>query len=473
MPANFPAPSRPWLTALLISIALVASAALAGCGGNSSISATGGGQPATTQMVSTVGDTPMESILSAQATFSAVTLNPASGQSVSLLAAPRTVELSSLGGVREPLSLNPVPQGTYDSVTLTVTAASVTYLDTNNQVQIVNATLGGGGSAATATYSFPTPLQVNDSNGVDLRFDINLPQSFDLTGTTVTFTPTVTAAAMGIDKDSADDLYVRAAGIVTAISSSSITLTMFDSGASITFAINGQTYFDNNESAGSIQVGAAVWVRGQIVSGGTYTATEIEACDLGAKFGDQFNAAGAGRVIAVTQSNGQLSSFEMVTFTNFAAGEIGRAVTVNVNASTNYYLDHRAIKAGLTSFDATQIFAGRVVAYAGTSSDNGATVTALGVRAGAQTLDGSLLTVVSGSSPSFTFGLQPDALSLFELLTHATSVTIETNASTRFGGSLAASGMTGVTTTTPLEVRGFLQQSAGVDSSFATRVASN
>lgn len=473
-------PSRPRAVLAGLTATLLAAFGLAACGGNSGVSGNNGGggsTPANTQMVTTVGDTPMANILSAQVTISAVNAISSSGQQVSLLATPRTVELSALGGIHEPLALNTVPEGTYTGVSVTATAARVTYLDTSDQVQMATAIMAGGGSSATASYTFPTPLDADDNNGVDLRLDFNLAQSFDLTGTTVTFTPTITAAAAKIATDTDDDLYVRAAGIVTAISSSSITLTMFDSGASITFAINSQTDFYGSETASSIQPGAAVWVHGQIQSGGTYLATEIDACDAGAKFGGaSFNAGGSGHVIAVTNSSGQLSSFQMVTFTNFQAGQIGRTVTVNVSPTTTYFVNHRATKVGLTAFDASQIFPGEVVAFFGTSSDNGITVAALGVRPAAQTLQGSLATTISGTSPSLSFGLQPDALSIFELLTHAMSVTIDANAFTRFGGSLATTGLTGVTTTTPLETRGFLQQStsagASVDTQFALRIAS-
>lgn len=469
-------PSRPRTVLAGVIAALLAAFGLAACGGNSTVS-TKSNPPGNTQMVTTVGDTPMANILSAKVTISAVNAINSDGQQVSLLATPRTVELSALGGIHEPLVLKTVPEGTYTGVSITATAANVTYLDSSNQVQMATAIMAGGGSSATATYTFPTPLDANASTGMDLRLDFNLAQSFDLSGTTVTFTPTITAAGASIATDTADDLYVRAAGIVTAISSSSITLTMFDSGAAITFAINGQTNFAAGETAGSIQPGAAVWVHGQIQSGGTYLATEIEACDSGAKFGGaSFNAGGSGHVIAVTNSSGQLSSFQMVTFTNFQTGEIGRTVTVNVSSTTTYYVNQRATKAGLTAFDSSQIFPGEVVTYFGTSSDNGVTVAALGVRPAAQTLRGSLATAISGTSPNLSFGLQPDALSIFEQLTHATAVTIDANASTRFGGSLASSGMTGVSVNTPLETRGFLQQNTSLlavgYTQYALRIAS-
>ncbi|MGH9536016.1 MAG: DUF5666 domain-containing protein [Terriglobales bacterium] len=463
------------LVALAAALALVSAVGLAACGGNSSISSNtgGGGSTSTTQMVTTVGDTPMDNVLSAQVTISAVAAINSSGQQVALLATPRVVELSALGGTREPLTLNTVPSGTYTGVMVTATQARITYLSSSNQAVMATAELAGGGSSVSTTYNFPNPVSVQDTNGVDLRLDFNLSQSFDLTGTTVTFNPSITAACAGIDKDSADDLQVRAAGMVTAISSSSITLTMFDSGASITFAINSQTFFDDNETSSSIQVGAAVWVYGQIQSGGTYLAAEIGASDLGVKFGNEFNAGGEGRVLAVTDDgDGNLSSMQVVTFTNFAAGEIGRTVTVNVGSTTVYWLDHRAKMAGVAAFDATQVFPGQVVGYAGASTDNGLTVAAVGVRLGAQTLQGSLATAISGTSPSFSFGLQPDALSVFEQLSHALTVTVQTSSETVFGGSLSASGLTGVTATTPLGVRGFMAQQAGVDTQYAVRIGS-
>ncbi len=456
---------------LALGIVFAAGAGLVACGGNNSMSGPGGSTTtASAPLVTNVGDAPMTTALSAQVTVSAVDALTSSGQSVAILPAPRTIELGPLGGVREPLELNSLAAGTYTGVQVTVTAAKLVYVDpsTNQVVFDTNVALGGGGSSVSASYTFNNPVTVSQNQGVDLRLDFNLGQSFDLSGSTVTFTPVITAAMGDIDKGTPDDLDVRAAGIVTAISSTSVTLTMFDSGASITFAINNETDFDDNTTAASISTGAVVYVRGSVQSDGTYLAKEIDPADAGSKFGTQFNAAGAGRVIAVTDnSSGQLSSFQLVTYTNFAAGEIGREVTVNVSSTTNYWFSNWAGKAGVTAFDATQIFPGQTVAYAGNSSDGGVTVSALSVRLGQQTLYGTLASTVSSDTEPVTFTLQLKPMTLFPLLTGAADVTVTGGTDMRFGDSFE-SGISEVTNSDAIGIHGFVEQdvSGGVVSGY-------
>lgn len=456
---------------LALAVVALAGAGLVACGGNNSMSGPGGSTTtASAPLVTNVGDAPMTTALSAEVTVSAVDALSSSGQSVSILPAPRTIELGPLGGVREPLELDSLAAGTYTGVKVTVTAAKLVYVDpsTNQVVFDTNVTLGGGGSSASTSYTFTNPVTVSDNTGADLRLDFNLGQSFDLSGSTVTFTPVITAAMGDIDKGTPDDLDVRAAGIVTAVSSSSVTLTMFDSGASITFAINNETDFDDNATAASISTGAVVYVRGSVQGDGTYLAKEIDPADAGSKFGTQFNAAGAGRVIAVSSSGGQLSSFQLVTYTNFAAGEIGREVTVNVSGTTQYWFSNWASKAGVTAFDSTQIFPGQTVAYAGNSGDGGATVSALSVRLGQQTLYGTMASTASSDTEPVTFTLQLKPMTLFALLSGTADVTVSGGNEMRFGDSFE-SGISEVTNSDAIGIRGFVEQdvSGGVVSGYS------
>ena len=444
---------------LALAVVALAAAGLVACGGNNSMSGPGGSTTtASAPLVTNVGDAPMTTALSAQVTVSAVDALSSSGQ-VSILPAPRTIELGPLGGVREPLELDRLAAGTYTGVKVTVTAAKLVYVDpsTNQVVFDTKVALGGGGSSASASYTFTNPVTVSDNTGADLRLDFNLGQSFDLSGSTVTFTPVITAAMGDIDKGTPDDLDVRAAGIVTAISSTSVTLTMFDSGASMTFAINNETDFDDNATAASISTGAVVYVRGSVQGDGTYLAKEIDPADAGSKFGTQFNAAGAGRVIAVSSSGGQLSSFQLVTYTNFAAGEIGREVTVNVSGTTQYWFSNWASKAGVTAFDSTQIFPGQTVAYAGNSSDGGATVSALSVRLGQQTLYGTMASTASSDTEPVTFTLQLKPMTLFALLSGTADVTVTGGTEMRFGDSFE-SGISEVTNSDAIGIHGFVEQ---------------
>lgn len=450
-----------------LAVAAAIALTFAACGGNST-STPAPSSPSSDPAVTVIGDTPMTNALSAQVTISAVDAITSGGQ-VSLLTSPTVIELSQLGGVREPLSLNSITVGTYTGVSVTVSAARITYLDSTGAVQTASASISNG----TASYTFPAALTAQNNTGVDLRLDFDLADSFQIdSNNNVTFTPDITGAMAAIKDGTSDDLHVRAAGAVTATTASSITLAMFDSGASITFNTNGSTVFNDNTQLSSIQTGSMVYIYGQIQTDGSYLAIEVDPVNLGAKFGaGSYNAAGAGRVYAVsTDGSGNLSSFQLVTYTNFAAGEIGHAVTVNVTGSTNYIYDHRAAKAGVTGFTSAQIFPGQTVAFAGASSDGGNTVTALGVRLAAQFVYGPLGGAITGTAPNLIFPISLAPLTIFAKLSEGTAVTVNTSSITRYGDALGALGLQSISNSQSLDVRGFIASSTGLFTSYALRV---
>uniref|UniRef100_A0A7V5CTI6 DUF4382 domain-containing protein n=1 Tax=Acidobacterium capsulatum TaxID=33075 RepID=A0A7V5CTI6_9BACT len=179
------------------------------------------GSSSGSSMLITVGDAPPSSILAAQVTISSIALTPSGGGSpVIALNTPETVELSSLGAIQEPLENISVPAGTYNSVTVTISAAQATYLNSSNAVTTSSAAL----AQTQATIALNPALTFTANQNVQLRLNFNLAQSFNLTGTTLSFTPAITSAAAAIDGESSADRQVEVSGSVTAISSTSITL---------------------------------------------------------------------------------------------------------------------------------------------------------------------------------------------------------------------------------------------------------
>ncbi|MGH9520270.1 MAG: DUF4382 domain-containing protein, partial [Terriglobales bacterium] len=264
-------------TTLAVAGATAAALSLAACGGNST-STTPPGTTGAPALIS-VGDAPMSSILAALVTVSDVSITPSSGSPIHLLAQPRIIELTHLGGIRAPLDLHSLPQGTYTSLSLTVTAATVTYLN-NGAPTTVNATIG---SPATATIQLNPTLNVDDKTATDIRFDFDLSKSFDLANSVVTFTPSISGAAVRVKGEGKDDRVVYLNGTVTAISTTNNTITIQqrDTGLSVTLNVNNQTVFDDNETLASIQVGAVVHTVDQLQSDGTLIALAIGDTDGG------------------------------------------------------------------------------------------------------------------------------------------------------------------------------------------------
>jgi len=425
------------LTAATLSLAL-----LTGCSNGTMAAYTSpstGAAPASSSsssMLITVGDAPPSSILAAQVTISSITLTPAAGGiPVIALNTPEPVELSSLGAIQEPLENISVPAGTYNSVTVTISAAQATYLNSSNAVTTSSAAL----SQTQATIALNPALSITTSQNVQLRLNFNLAQSFNLTGTTLSFTPSITSAAAAIDGESSADRQVEVSGSVTAISSTSITLKSSDTGLSSTFAINSSTHFSNGASAATIQTGSIVAVVGAIQADGTLLATNI-------------SVSMSGQAIQGTQSGGS-----GIITADYGDQTTHTPLTVMLNASTAYSVSEDAVQQGIaaTAFNNAQIFPGQSVEVIGTGSASSA-ITAQSVRLAAESLSGTLTGSPQGVSPTYTFALQLPASSFLTTYQSLTTLNAATDAQTQYEDSLGTTAFTSLTSSANLEVHGFL-----------------
>ena len=175
----------------------IASAALivSGCSSTTASLSSAGltavtGNPTLTQTVIT--DAPNDQVLALGITVNSIRLFDAAGKYADVLTSPVTIEASHLDAVQEPLRapLN-IPQDTYTSALITVSNATVFYVDstTHKPVQ-ATVTL----SATTDTVTFATPLTVS-STSAPLCFDLLVGQSVALSGSTATVTPTFAVSA--------------------------------------------------------------------------------------------------------------------------------------------------------------------------------------------------------------------------------------------------------------------------------------
>ncbi|MGH9476494.1 MAG: DUF4382 domain-containing protein [Terriglobales bacterium] len=445
---------------------LAAAALLAGCGGNAgaNVNASGGstGGNASPTVVS-VGDAPMSSVLAAMVTISAVSMTSSAG-SVSLLQQPRTVELTHLGGIRAPLSLQPLPEGTYTSMSITVSAAQITYIDPNSG-QPVMATATIPTASATQTITLNPALQVNDSGATDIRFDFDLQQSLDLSGSTVTFTPVIAGAVARVKDEDADARQIHVDGTVSATDTTKQTITMSvgDSGLTVTLNVTSSTQFDDGLSLGSLTAGTAVDSEDTIGPDGALTALEIETADDGGVEGHQGRVDG-GIVTAVTRdSQNQLTSFTMVVRNCLRLINLGTVLTVQVNSATAFKDSMMAASAGLAGFDQSSIFPGQGVWVAGTAVQRStntvlaaelrpAAVNPLGLTSAAVTVNGSI---------GYSITLLLDTQANFAKFAGLTTLVVDTNTNTVLDGQELSSGtIASLAVGTPLVARGYLAAGA-------------
>jgi hypothetical protein len=447
-------------------LALATAVSLTACGGSGGVTATGNtsgsGSGAASPAVITVGDAPMSSVLSALVTVSTVTFTSASG-SVQILQKPRTIELTQLGGIRAPIELDSLPQGTYTSVSIAVSAAQITYIDpTTQQVTHATATIGGGG---TATITLTNPLVVNSTAATDVRFDFDLQKSLDLTGGVVTFTPQVSAIVAHVDTENDADRRIHITGTVTATdtTANTITLTSTDSGLSVTLNVTSSTEFSDNITLASLQKGTLIHTVDQLNSDGSMSALMVSATDDGQSEDDGGRVDGGIVTAVTTDSNNNLTAFTMVVRDSLHEDSVGQTVTVDVNSSTLFKDSLNAQNAGLASFDQTQIFPGQGVWVAG-SKVSATEALATEIRPAAVNPFGLTNAAVQAASGGngFILSLLLDANTNFAKFANLTSLSVDTNANTVFDGQgLTSATVASLGSGTPLVARGFLALSSG------------
>ncbi|TAN24324.1 MAG: DUF4382 domain-containing protein [Acidobacteria bacterium] len=438
----------------------VAAGLLAGCGGSGALSTTGSSSAAgASPTVVTVGDAPMSSVLAALVTISGVTFTSASG-SVSLLQQPRTVELTHLGGIRAPLELKPLAAGTYTSMSITVSAATITYIDpTTGQPVTAKATIPA--AAATDTITLNPPLQVSAQGATDVRFDFDLQSSLDLTGSTVTFTPKIGGAATSVESEDDDQRSVHVDGTVSAVDTTANTIAIKagDSGLNVTLHVTSDTEFDDNVSLATLQVGTQIDTVDRLNVDGSLTALKIEDTDGGTEENQQGDIDG-GIVTAVTRdSQNQLTSFTMVIRDSLDFDTLGQTLTVEVNSGTVFKDSMMAQAAGLASYDQSSIFVGQGVWVAGTAVQTASsTVLATEIRPAAVSPFGlTSAAVQAAANGGFTITLLLDNQTSFDKFAGLTTLTVETNASTEFDGNgLTSTTVASLPAGTPLVARGYL-----------------
>lgn len=453
---------------------LAAAVVLGACGGGSAVSPISSNTPSTgssSPAMITAGDAPMSSVLAALVTVSAVSVTNASG-TVQLLNQPRTIELTHLGGIRAPLDDHALPQGTYTSLSLTVSAAQITYIDpTSGKPVTVSATIPA--ASATATITLNPALVVNSTAATDIRFDFDLQKSLDLTGSVVTFTPVISAAAAEVNGESDNERDVDINGTVSAVDTAknTITLTTDDTGLSVTLNVTSSTEFGDSMTLASLQTGTEIHTEVKLNSDGTMTALSVEAANGGGTVDDNSREDG-GIVTAVTlDSNKVLTSFTMVVSDSVREGSLGQTITVQVNSGTLFKDTLTAQNAGLASFDATQVFPGQGVWVAGTKSGTD-TALATEVRPAAVNPFGlTSAAVQTGSGGGFVISLLLDANTSFAKFANLSTLTVDTNANTVFDGqTLTSATVASLPLGAPLVARGFLSLSGTTITEFCAHL---
>ena len=342
-----------------------------GCGGGGSAATNPGTNPGPTPSPTPApantgstqvrfGDAPVDSITSFEVSVSALTLTPSGGGAAVTVPVPvnNRIELSHQSGKFEPFLIGSLPQGTFSAANLTLANAELTFLTGTGTPVHIN-------GPASAQVAVPLSLTIGSSPSI-ISIDVNLANSVTLNGSTITgisFGPTsfsITSKAPGAqaqqedDDGEIEDVQCK----VTAVNGSSFTMTVGQTGSSLTFATDATTKFDDGLTGVASLANQIVTVEGFTRADGSLFAKEVEGLEsqTGAELEGLITAI-SGSTLTVTAQDGVGAGMDDT--------KMGQSFTVNISGLSASKFRVKSgdgfsslIPAGLT-FDATTIHQGQ------------------------------------------------------------------------------------------------------------------
>jgi len=399
-----------------------------------------------------------------------------SGTSVAALSSPQTLEMLHLMGTMQPAAMPKLPQGTYTQMAVTVSSATVTYVDPSTH-NVIQKTVNG---PMTASMTLNPVLTVGSSAMVmNLDMDVAHSISIDTSGN-VTMTPTFrpfanTAIANATDPEHGGMMHMIAN--VSSTSGNNFTMSTL-SGMQFNLAASSGTQFQNMSGMGSMNSGQILMVNAIMQPDGSINAQYVE------------NMMSSGGLMAMgtvaTVTGSPATQLSLVPMDGIGSGMmssiLANGMIVDVGSGTTYSIDKDGVDMnGLPftpEFDATRIFAGQLVSSASSTGmmsgggmmgggmggmTNAGTQTASAVRLEPQGLNGTVSNY-SASGGTATFTLTAASDSSFASLTGATSITVFQQVGTQLRD------ITSVPNGSNVHVRGLLFLDSGVYKLVATRI---
>ena len=428
---------------------------IVGCGG--AMNTVTGGSTNTSPVTLTVTDTPPSgvTILSFEVTVTGATLSPGN---VQLITNPVQIEVKQLETEAAFLSTINVPQGTYQSIAVTLSGAEITFSNQtgaaigtcqNNSVCHIETS-----SASTVTYSgAPFPLTIMAGTATGLQLDVNLANILSptlgvnfsaLNGLVVT---QVAARAAG-ELEDLDDLD----GSILSVNATSQQFTLhtlrgdfiIGTGSSTEFEFSGCTA--NNFSC--LQVGQVVEVDVKIMPGGVFTARRIELDD------QAVDNEAEGVIFKIDDA----THFELVVLDQLSASSTvipGNPIVVTLSASPSFQVQSDGLSAPSalqnafqSATDTSQLLPGQEIQLRIKSASAGPPIA---VTADRVRLRFSQLTanVSALASPNFSVGQLPALFTINGI----TSIHVQTSSKTDFDG---VTGVTALVNGDTVSLRGLL-----------------
>jgi hypothetical protein len=321
--------------ALGVFVSVLAVFALSSCGGGGSAPSSSGQHVGT---VFTMGsdNPPLPSVLSVQVQVTSITLSDGT-TTVNLLNGPQTVDFAKLNGLRSLLDLNDVPAGTYNSATVMIGGATISFLDTTQTPPALN-TITATVAPMTVTVPLVGPLVLADQDLVGFFMDLDLRQSIgtDMSGNiTGNFAPTFDVRAVSVDDADAfiDDFY---AGVVSVNPAGNQFVIQGPHGRQFTVDTDANTEFDDPaEMPSSFDTDTIVEVSGKL----NRVTRDIVASEIEVVSKDHFVLEGLDTFVQNT--NGQASQINLYAraeLPDLAGAPLGHIDPIPLNGSEKYLI---------------------------------------------------------------------------------------------------------------------------------------
>lgn len=249
---------RNLFSAIVSALLLIA---LAGCAGNSMNQNVP--QMGNVFTLGTDAQPTFPSVVSFQVMITGITVNN-SGGSLPVLQNPVSIDFARFSGLHDLLDLQPVPPGTYDSVTISGSTPVIGFLDTTQTPPALNSI-----NATPGTFTVTVPLNkslVVDANDlVGLLIDLDLRQTIQTQNGQVTGTVMPAFDVRALTADDSDAEIDDFRGGVTNIDTSTSSFAMNGpKGRSWTVTTNNQTHWDDGGSFSALTTNSIVEVSGKL-----------------------------------------------------------------------------------------------------------------------------------------------------------------------------------------------------------------
>jgi hypothetical protein len=359
-----------------------------------------------------------------------------------------------------------VPAGTYTSINVTVTASSGVFINTSGGTigTCVNGAVCAMPSGAATTIQVPISLTLAANQNQWVGLDFNLAKAITNTNgiavdfnqpNVMTATTTVRAGIPSGSVDTIEDFI----GVVTAVTSSSITVQSGTTGNSMTAAISSSTEYDlapvaysncQGTAAACVTTGSTVSLDAALSSSGVLTATEIDVLDavaLDEVEGTIYPTAQAGVVgLIVADKMATTSTTPLASSTT----TYGTGIFLTVDTGTTYSVDTKTLSSQNLGLNALftgsgDLFAGQTVRVQLsniTSTSSGISATANNVLLRWSRFTG---TVNSVAGNSFTLANIPGYINTLNPTLSLTPQVITYINATSFDGITDISGLNAIT----------------------------